>query len=103
MYGSQYQEFARLARLYVTYLHTQQQIKTFSHGLVAATLSNFRRAIQNTGPRLVFYSGHDVTLAILMAAFNMTNTLCLFESYIEKKAVANCYLDYPQFASSFVF
>jgi hypothetical protein len=37
-----------------------------------------KKAIVGKGPKMVFYSGHDVTIATLLTALNLTNTKCLF-------------------------
>jgi len=37
-----------------------------------------KKAIDGKGPKMVFYSGHDVTIGTLLTAFNLTNIKCLF-------------------------
>lgn len=52
---------------------------------------------------MIFYSGHDSTLAILLAALNFVSLDCLRKKYILNESVDRCYWEYPKFASSFVF
>ncbi len=46
-----------------------------------------KRAIDGSGPKLVFYSGHDITIAILLSAFNLTNIECIYQKYMLNQTV----------------
>lgn len=52
---------------------------------------------------MVFYSGHDSTIAILLAALNFTSIDCISQKYLTNITTEHCYWQYPPFASSFVF
>ena len=42
-----------------------------------------KNAIEGSGPKVIFYSGHDSTLGILLAAMNFTNLACLELKYLK--------------------
>jgi hypothetical protein len=62
-----------------------------------------RQAADGKRPKMIFYSGHDSTIAILLAALNFTTLPCLYDHYMLNKTEGKCYWKYPPFASSFVF
>jgi hypothetical protein len=78
-------------RLYVAFLFTDTQIKAFSKTLLQNTIDNMRAAVADKGPRVVFYSAHDSTIAILLAALNLTNVDCIYKKYVLKKHQEHCY------------
>lgn len=82
-----YPEFLYLSRLYVAYLHTDIQIKTFSKTLLSITINNMKNAISKAGPNIVFYSGHDITVAFMLVALNFTNLKCLYQKYMMNQSV----------------
>ena len=98
-----YSAYLIVARLYVVFLYSETQRKALSKTLLETTINNMKRAIDDSGPKMIFYSGHDSTLAILLASMNFTNFDCLNEKYLKNKTRKNCYWEYPHFASSFVF
>jgi len=102
MYIFQNIELLYIARLYVVYLLEQQQTTAFASGLIATTLINMHKAINSTGPKIVLYTGHDITLAVLLQAFNFTNAQCIYNRYLGK-GEDSCYWTYPSYASTFIF
>lgn len=46
-----------------------------------------KQALAHEGPPLVFYSGHDITIAFLLSALNFTNIPCLYQTYILNKTI----------------
>lgn len=71
--------------------------------LLSTTISNMKEAISRRGPKMVFYSGHDITIAFLLSALNFTNLECLYQKYMMNQTVEHCYWQYPAFGSSFIF
>jgi hypothetical protein len=62
-----------------------------------------KQAISSQGPQMVFYSGHDITIAFMLAALNFTNLPCLYQKYILNETSEHCYYQYPGFGAAFIF
>jgi hypothetical protein len=41
------------------------------------TITNFKKAINETGPKLILYSAHDTTIAMMLTALNLVNIKCI--------------------------
>lgn len=53
------------------------QYHVTASGLFENTVNNIKKAINSTGPKLVLYSAHDTTVALMLATFNLTNVECI--------------------------
>ena len=96
-------EFLYTFHLYLKYVYTPTQKTTVSTTLIANTITNIKQAINNKGPKIVLYSAHDITLAVVLSAFNITNVECIVQSFIFNKTLENCHTVYPEFTSAIIF
>ncbi len=46
------------------------------------TIKNIKKAINETGPKLILYSAHDTTIAMMLAALNLVNIKCINDKYL---------------------
>lgn len=69
--------------LYINLFYSDIQIRTTASGFFEATLANINRVISKRDVQWVIYSAHDTTVANMLAAMNMTNAACIYESYLK--------------------
>ena len=64
-----------------------------------ASIHNFGKS-----PQWVIYSSHDVTVGTVLAALNLWNAECIYDSFKHPdKPRDTCVTEFPPFASSVVF
>lgn len=91
--------------LYINLFFTDLQLRTTSSGFFEATLNNIHRAIKSKDVQWVIYSAHDTTVANMLAAMNLTNAACIYESFQKGDDYNSdkCIPDYPGYSASIIF
>ncbi len=70
-------KYIKEVSLFLSLYYQPIQYQTTASGLFHETVNNIKRAIAGTGPKLVLYSAHDTTVALMLATFNLTNVGCI--------------------------
>ncbi len=68
--------------MYISLFFQPIQYQTTATNFFETIVDNLKAAAQGTGPKLILYSGHDTTVAMTLATFNLTNVLCINDKYL---------------------
>ena len=59
-----------------------------------------QRAISNSGPRLVIYSGHDWTILNIILVLELTSIECFMEHFYNGTVHEDCIDEFPIFTTN---
>lgn len=96
-------EFIKQVSLYLNLFFKPIQYHATATNLFENIVINFKLAVAGKGPKLVLYSAHDTTVAMVLATFNLTNVNCINDRFIRNSSnLETCISEYPRFASNFI-
>ena len=63
---------------YIKFMGGKDQVRASASDLIGATIKNMGSVVNPSNAQWYIYSGHDVTIAIVLAIFDMWNADCIF-------------------------
>lgn len=66
-------------------------------------LSNMKKAIESKGPKINLFSGHDLSMIVILGALKFYTFDCIYQNFIKNTTNPDCLTEFTGLGSSVVF